>query len=168
MPSTRQTLLLYLCIIFTTCIAFLLYLDDVTNAYCVYTQFSKNILTFLSFFYLLTCTVSLHPFTKIPVRNDKPPLFSICIRDVIQAEQKCYACFQKWYTSILLSLWYKNTHKQTNTRTFCIFLSFSQTHTHTRIFLALSFSLTFPIMISPFFFYLSLAHFQFFLNFEAA
>ena len=23
----------------------------------------------------------------------------------------------------LLSLWYKNTHKQTNTRTFCIFLS---------------------------------------------
>ena len=55
--------------------------------------------SFPSFCYLLTCTVSLHPFTKIPVRNDQPQLFSICICDVIQV---CYACFQKWYTSILL------------------------------------------------------------------
>ena len=96
---------------FKACIAFLLYLDDVTNAYwkkgvghfrlvfwwrdgdeqcrrkgkkrkewrfsvcsfahllCVHTVFEEYfVIPF--FFYLLTCTVSLHPFTKIPVRND--------------------------------------------------------------------------------------------------
>ena len=62
---------------------------------CVHTVFEEYF-KIPFFFYLLTCTVSLHPFTKIPIRND-----SICICDVIQVEQKCYACFQKWHTSIL-------------------------------------------------------------------
>ena len=51
--------------------------------YGVYTHFLNKILSFLSFGYPLTCTVSLHPFTEIPVRNDYPSLFSICIRDII-------------------------------------------------------------------------------------
>ena len=54
------------------------------------------------FFYLLICPVRLHSFTKIPVPNDLPSFFSNCICDVIQVKQKCYACLQKWYTSILL------------------------------------------------------------------
>ena len=64
--------------------------------YCVYTQFLNKILPFLSFSYLLTSTVSIHPFTKIPVRNDLPHLFSICIRDVIQTqvEQKAMNAFK--------------------------------------------------------------------------
>ena len=64
---------------------------------CVHTVFEEYfVIPF--FFYLLNCTVRLHPFTKIPVQNDLPLLFSICVRDVIQVEQKCYACIQKWYT----------------------------------------------------------------------
>ena len=46
----------------------------------------------LLFFILLTRTNIIHPFTKIPVLNDYPPLFSNCIRDVIQVEQKYLAC----------------------------------------------------------------------------
>ena len=50
----------------------------------------------------MPCTSpSLHP-------NTSPKwltlIFSNCIRDVIQVEQKCCACLQKWYTSILLTL----------------------------------------------------------------
>ena len=70
--------------------------------YCVYTQFLKTISTFLSFLYLLTCPVRLHPFTKIPVQNDQPSIFSNCIHDVIQVEQICTTCKQKRYTCILL------------------------------------------------------------------
>ena len=35
------------------------------------------------------------------------PLFSRCICDVIQVEQKCHACCKFWYTSILLPQWKK-------------------------------------------------------------
>ena len=39
-----------------------------------------------------------------------PRLFSKCICDVIQVEQKCYACCKKWYTSILLPLFIRMSH----------------------------------------------------------
>ena len=70
--------------------------------YCVYTQILKTILTFLSFLYLLTCPMRLHPFTKIPVQNDQPSIFLNCTHDVIQVEQICTTCRQKRYTCILL------------------------------------------------------------------
>ena len=86
--------------------------------YCVYTQFLKTILTFLSFLYFLTCLVRLHPFTKIPVQNDWPSIFSNCIHEVIQVEQKCCVCKQKWYTSILLPL-NISFEKWENSKSFC-------------------------------------------------
>ena len=39
---------------------------------------------------------------KYQSKMTNPLFFLICIRDVIQVEQKCYACCKKWYTSILL------------------------------------------------------------------
>ena len=36
-------------------------------------------------------------------------IFLNCICDVIQVEQKCYACLQKWYTCILLPTIYNHT-----------------------------------------------------------
>ena len=52
--------------------------------YCVYTQFLKNISSFLSFFYLLTCTVSFPSFHRNTSPKWLTPSFSICICDVIQ------------------------------------------------------------------------------------
>ena len=75
---------------------------------CMYFPIVNNF-----FFYLLTCTFSLNPFTKIPVRNDLPHLLLICICDVIHEEQKCFACFPKrihMYTTEIMHLFSQFFH----------------------------------------------------------
>ena len=82
-------LCLYMCI-FSVCLF--------AHLLCVHTAFEQNFVIPLFFYlsHLHCCYPSLHQ------NMNNPLFFLICIRDVIQVEQKCYACFQKWYTSILL------------------------------------------------------------------
>ena len=73
-------------------------------------------MTILSFFILFTHTIILHPSTKIPALNDKPTLFSNCICDVIQVEQKYYACFFLIHKDTSLKLCKASTRVQWETR----------------------------------------------------
>ena len=65
---------------------------------CVHTVFEQNVVIPFFFYTFLTYIISLHPLMKYQSKMTNPFFFSICIRDVIQVEQKCYACIQKWYT----------------------------------------------------------------------
>ena len=53
-----------------------------------------------SFLFFTFSPPSLHKNTSLKWLT---PSFLICIHDVIIVEQKCYACLQTWYTSILLN-----------------------------------------------------------------